>query len=52
MKIAEEELPTRDGCFFGDTTYGCSYVWDLVTTVQQLKPFVGSNMDFYYSSSW
>jgi hypothetical protein len=52
MKIAEKELPTRSGFFFGDTSYGCSYVWDLVLTVQQLKPLLESDMDFYYSSSW
>lgn len=51
-KIAEEELPTQDGYFFGETAYGEYYVWDLVLTVQQLKPYVGSEMDFYYSSSW
>lgn len=52
MKIAEDQLPTRSGFFFGDTKYGEDYIVDLVLTVQQLKPLVGSNKDFYYSSSW
>lgn len=56
VQKAKEELPTADGCFFGDTDYGEWYWEDLKETVRQLSPLLKNpkfeDWHFYYKSSW
>jgi len=52
---AEELLPTRNGFFFGSTSYDDYYLQDLRDTISQLKPLLTEDYqhwDFYYRSSW
>ena len=34
QSICKEELPTRDGCFFGNTSYNGAYFWNIVKTIR------------------
>lgn len=40
IALAEEELPTKSGFFFGDTSYDCWYFRGLKDTVEMLAPMV------------
>lgn len=52
--LADEELPTQSGFFFGSTEYDEWYFGDLEMTVEMLEHALtlGNDLDFYYSSSW
>lgn len=48
-------LPTRSGCFFGDTTYGENYLYDMENTIKQINEIEASHEEshtYYYESSW
>src|SRR5690554_7634986 len=45
-------LVTTRGFFFGSTEYSELYVRMLEDTIQKLEPAIGSEHDFYYTSSW
>lgn len=51
--IAEQELPTQSGFFFGSTTYDSWYVEDLKNTISIIDEALAEDRgDFYYRSSW
>lgn len=54
--VAEEQLPTQSGFFFGDTEYDEWYFADLEDTVSQLDGVLNNpklaDWSFYYQSSW
>lgn len=49
-------LPTRSGCFFGDTTYGENYLYDIENTIKQINEIEatheGGHHMYFYESSW
>ena len=55
---APKLLPTNEGFFFGDTSYGDNYFLDLEETQKVLSVILLSNKnekdigEFYYQSSW
>jgi hypothetical protein len=55
-QLAEELLPTADGCFFGSQEYNeyyyehLEYTRDMIRHLQQIEDF--ESLSFYYSSSW
>ena len=60
-ELAEEELPTASGFFFGNTEYEDDYWADLEDTVAQLRPVLEwfdadekrrFNWDLQYRASW
>ena len=60
-ELAEAELPTASGFFFGDTAYEENYWADLEDTVNQLRPVLDwfdadekrrMQWDLHYRSSW
>ena len=60
-ELAEEELPTASGFFFGDTEYNDWYWQDLEDTVNQLRPVLDwfdenekrrMQWDLHYRASW
>lgn len=60
-ELAEEELPTTSGFFFGSTEYGDDYWADLEYTVSELRPVLDwfdadeerrMNWDLHYRASW
>lgn len=54
--LADEELPTADGFFFGSTDYDEWYFSGLRDTVEIVNTVLSSpeyeNWEFYYQSSW
>lgn len=53
--LADEELPTQSGFFFGSTEYDEWYFQDLKLTVEiidRVLSEVPDNWEFYYGSSW
>lgn len=53
--LADEELPTQSGFFFGSTEYDEWYFKDLELTVEILDRVLANvpdSWDFYYGSSW
>lgn len=59
-EMCAELLPTESGFFFGNTSYGGEYLFDLQHTIDQLEPLVKKDADgdyinshdMYYQSSW
>ena len=52
---AEDNLPTREGFFFGSQLYDNSYFNDLKETLEIIKKAleaIEQGFDIYYSSSW
>ena len=52
---ADEILPTREGFFFGDTSYSEYYYGDIDRTVKMLERILEhlpKDADVYYHSSW
>jgi len=55
--VAQKELPTHSGFFFGDTGYGEYYIEDLNSTIEIIDRILVSKdqnlmSTFMYSSSW
>lgn len=52
--VADDELPSQEGFFFGGTEYDEYYFNDLRDTVEIIDRAlgVGYNFDFYYHASW
>ncbi len=61
--LAQEELPSKDGFFFGSTNYDDNYFIDLQNTVDILEPLIADSLEnkilnehtkreFIYESSW
>jgi hypothetical protein len=52
--VADEELPTQQGFFFGSYEYDEWYFGDLKQTVEIIDNAlsVSDDWSFYYSSSW
>lgn len=52
----EDELPTQEGFFFGDTSYNDWYRSDLRYTIEVLEKELAKNSSishhYYYQSSW
>lgn len=53
-KLAEEHLPPCRGFFFGTYELDGSYLYNLIKTVQMLKPLLleDDHADFSYEASW
>lgn len=55
IREAEEILPTKEGFFFGDTSYDEYYLSSLKELIKELKPLLKSenyNAKFRYWSWW
>jgi hypothetical protein len=51
--VAQKELPTQSGFFFGDTGYGEYYIEDLKSTIEICdRALSDPNSQLTYSSSW
>lgn len=50
--LAEELLPSSSGFLFGNTGYDEYYFNNLKETIEMIEPYLESENDFYYSSSW
>lgn len=52
--LAEEQLPTLEGFFFGGTAYDDAYYQDVEDTIKIIKDCLrlSPNWDFEYHSSW
>lgn len=49
----EEVLPTKEGFFFGDTSYGEDYIYDLEETIKICNWALSQDFDYFeYHSSW
>lgn len=53
-ECASELLPTQAGFFFGETTYGIWYVFDLIKTILMLEGVIADEemADYEYEASW
>ena len=53
MSKAEELLPTASGFFFGDTSYGEDYAFDLKYTVEKIREVLSDEKyEFFEYMSW
>lgn len=53
MSKAEELLPTVSGFFFGDTSYGEDYAFDLKYTVEKIEKVLSDEKyEFFEYMSW
>ena len=50
--VAQELLPTTEGCFFGSTGYDEYYIADLELTKKICEEAIAEGGEFSYSSSW
>lgn len=53
-ECARELLPTQDGFFFGETSYGVGYIFDLIKTILMLGGVLADEevADYEYEASW
>lgn len=55
-RVCEELLPTQEGFFFGDTSYGEYYLDNINDTIEQLEKIIADDVratdDYYYYGSW
>ena len=57
LEYIQELLPTREGFFFGDTSYDEYYYDDIDSTIEQITPIIekmekNSNMKVFYYAWW
>lgn len=53
-ECASNLLPTQEGFFFGETSYGIGYIFDLIKTVLMLEGVLADEevADYEYEASW
>lgn len=53
LEMAEQDLPTVEGFFFGSYGYNEHYIEDLIHTIKQLRPVIEADKyQVYYYYSW